>query len=95
MPFLFLQDAQRRLSRNSNTAASFCLLPSKLISRLHGKGRKVLDRTRVSGEYAQHFAALHRRQRLLGAQDGQRAGQADGVNFGVNGDVFGHDYLNC
>ena len=53
----------------------------ELVSGLARERLEVLHRTRVGGEHLQHLPGLQLGERLLGAQDRQRAVQPAGVEF--------------
>src|SRR5688572_16482147 len=55
----------------------------ELVAGLLGEGLEVLHRAGVGGDDLQHLAGGHLVQRLLGAQDGQRAVEPAGVEFFV------------
>src|SRR3989454_10276580 len=55
----------------------------QLVPGLPGKGLEILDRAGIGGEHLEDLPGLHAGQRLLGAQDRQRAIQAARVEFPV------------
>src|SRR5664279_6382196 len=60
----------------------------QFIAGLLGKRGKVLHRTWIGGDDAQHLARREFGQRLLGTQNGKRAVQSAGVEFLVEVHVF-------
>src|SRR5438445_765848 len=55
----------------------------QLVPSLPGKGLEILDRAGIGGEHLEDLSRLHAGQRLLGAQDRQRAIQAARVEFPI------------